>query len=70
MNNPERLRRELAALGWTQTKLAEELGVTLRAVRFWVAGDRPIPLYVWRYLEQAAAMRALARSIAPAAQSG
>lgn len=37
---PCQLRGAIAALGWSQQRLARELGVAERAVRYWVAMDR------------------------------
>lgn len=31
---------------WTATALAAELGVTIRALRYWRAGERPIPAWL------------------------
>jgi len=40
---PKHFRAALKRLGMNQTNAAKRLGVTPRAVRFWVAGDRSIP---------------------------
>jgi|DEB0MinimDraft_4_1074332.scaffolds.fasta_scaffold78302_1 transcriptional regulator with XRE-family HTH domain len=32
-----------AAMGWTQARAGDALGVTGRAVRMWEAGDRRVP---------------------------
>ncbi len=40
---PTQLRAALKRLGLTQVAAAKRLGVTPRAVRFWVAGTYPIP---------------------------
>jgi len=40
---PKQFRSALRRLGLNQTEGAKRLGVTPRAVRFWVAGDRAIP---------------------------
>jgi len=40
---PKQFRTALKRLGLNQTQAAKRLGVTPRAVRFWVSGDRSIP---------------------------
>lgn len=39
----KQFRAALKRLGLNQTVAARRLGVTARAVRFWVAGDRKVP---------------------------
>lgn len=39
---PEELKAKRLELGLTQTQLGERLGVTLRAVQYYEAGQRPI----------------------------
>lgn len=41
--NPDELRTALDRLGITQRECAEALGVSLRTVQKWVAGDHAIP---------------------------
>lgn len=38
---PDELREHLKTLNWTQAELAEQVGVSLRAVSHWVNGTRP-----------------------------
>jgi len=40
---PKQFRAALKRLRLNQTEAAKRLGVTPRAVRFWIAGDRAIP---------------------------
>jgi len=47
---PKQFRTALQRLGLNQVATARALGVTPRAVRFWVAGDRQIPGPVVRLL--------------------
>jgi hypothetical protein len=47
----EKLQNRLAALGITQRGFARLAGVQDRAVRYWVAGDREIPDFVWPLLD-------------------
>ena len=39
----KQFRTALRRLGLNQTEAAKRLGVTPRAVRFWIAADRKIP---------------------------
>lgn len=41
--SPADFAAAIAALGWSQAEAARQLGVTGRAVRMWIAGDRTIP---------------------------
>lgn len=56
-STPEGLRAALERLGWTQPRLAEECGVSLRTVVGWLAGERtkgvpkPVARLVARALE-------------------
>lgn len=40
---PAELKAERAALGLSQQKLADALGVTARAIKHWEAGTRRVP---------------------------
>ena len=40
---PKQFRAALRRLRVNQTEAAQRLGVTPRAVRFWIAGERRIP---------------------------
>jgi len=40
---PAELHAARTAAGWTLTRLAAHVGVTLRAVQHWERGTRPIP---------------------------
>jgi transcriptional regulator with XRE-family HTH domain len=42
MNNVQTLLADLKAKGWTNTTIADEIGVTVNAVEKWQAGDRNI----------------------------
>lgn len=44
------LRAELSALGWTQKRLADRLGVEPDTVGRWANGRTPVPGYVVEYL--------------------
>jgi DNA-binding transcriptional regulator YdaS (Cro superfamily) len=33
-----------------QSSLARDLGVSVRVVRYWASGDKPIPPGQWRYI--------------------
>jgi DNA-binding transcriptional regulator YdaS (Cro superfamily) len=33
-----------------QSSLARDLGVSVRVVRYWAAGDKPVPPNQWRYI--------------------
>ncbi len=50
MNN-EQFKERRAALDLTQAALAEELGVSLRAVKHYEAGDRKVPKPVEKLLD-------------------
>ena len=41
--SPKQFRAALNELSLNQVEIARELGVTARAVRYWVAGTYPIP---------------------------
>lgn len=43
---PSELRQTRKAKGLTQQALADYLGFTVRAVKFWEAGERPIPKWL------------------------
>lgn len=43
---PEELRRRRFQLGWSQTRLAAEMGITQRVVFLWESGFQPIPKWV------------------------
>lgn len=45
------LKQRRAALGWTQAKLAEALGVQPNTVTRWENGVLPVPVYVPLALE-------------------
>jgi transcriptional regulator with XRE-family HTH domain len=40
---PAQLKRRRASLGWSQTRLAEALGVTRNTINRWEMGVHPIP---------------------------
>lgn len=40
---PADLKDARHALGWSQTRLAEELGVSRRIVQYWESGEQEIP---------------------------
>lgn len=48
--NPDELRAELKALGWSQAYFAKRLDVTADTVTRWVTGQRAVPGYVVEYL--------------------
>ena len=53
--SPEYIRGLVARIGLSQRLLAQELGVTARTIRYWVAdGGLPIP-YVYQYALEAMA---------------
>jgi len=41
--SPKQFRTALIDLDLNQVEIARQLGVTARAVRYWVAGTHPIP---------------------------
>jgi len=43
---PDEMKKAMALKGWTQTELADVLGVTQPAVQRWLSGSRRIPLHV------------------------
>lgn len=47
----EDLRAWRKEQGWTQVKLARKLGCSLRAIQYYEAGERQIPLYIKRILD-------------------
>lgn len=47
---PAQLKTLRAALGWSQTRLAEELGVQRNTVTRWEMGLNPVPLMAQRLL--------------------
>jgi DNA-binding transcriptional regulator YiaG len=49
---PAELRDQRATLCVTQCELADELGVNVRTVKRWEAGDAPVPRLVAWYLNQ------------------
>ena len=49
---PDELRTQLARLGLTQTGAARLLGVSDRTVRYWAAGEKPIPKSVEMLMER------------------
>ena len=44
------LKHALKSLGWTQTHLADRLGVDLATVSRWANGHLPVPQYVAAFL--------------------
>lgn len=53
MTRAEEVRSLITQSGKSQREIAEELGVTSRSVRYWVSGERHVPLiavYALRYL--------------------
>lgn len=48
---PAELRDTLERLGMGQTQLANELGVSARAVRYWLNGRNPVPKWLISWLE-------------------
>lgn len=40
---PAEFKAAREELGWTQSALASALGVTVRAVKYYEAGQRPVP---------------------------
>ena len=51
VNHAKLVRGRRLELKMTQTELAERLGVTLRAVQYWEAGQRPPSASVLKLLE-------------------
>lgn len=47
---PNQLKKIKKKLGWTNRKLADEIGVGERIVYYWLAGKRRIPLTVEKIL--------------------
>jgi DNA-binding transcriptional regulator YiaG len=47
----EVMRKRRAELGLTQGELAEQLGVTERAVQYWEGGQRPVSASILKLLE-------------------
>ena len=47
----EGLRAWRKGRGWTQAKLARQLGCSLRAIQYYEAGERKIPLTIKRILD-------------------
>jgi ribosome-binding protein aMBF1 (putative translation factor) len=63
---PDRIRECLAAMHWSQRRLAEILYCDDRMVRRWADGSEPIPESVERWLEElVSAHKALPLPIAP-----
>ncbi len=48
---PEEIKKFRKSRGWTQKKLAEELGVIQQAVSKWESGKRPVPLYIEKLMK-------------------
>ena len=51
---PQQLKSLRASLGWSQTRLAEELGVARNTVTRWEMGLNPIPPMAQRLLKSMA----------------
>lgn len=49
--DPRSLREKLDKLGMSQRELARKLGVTDRAVRYWIEGKNRIPAWLKSWLE-------------------
>jgi transcriptional regulator with XRE-family HTH domain len=52
---PEQLKQFRKSRGWSQKRLADELGVIQQAISKWEAGKREIPKYIEKsigYLEK------------------
>jgi transcriptional regulator with XRE-family HTH domain len=47
---PDELKRRRKNLGWTQVRLAQEMGTTQQSVSLWENGERPIPPWVPKLL--------------------
>lgn len=47
------LKHSLKTLGWSQTRLAEVLGVTNKTVSEWATGKTAVPKHVDAYLDLA-----------------
>lgn len=52
MNEVHNLLADLKAKGWTNTSIADEIGVTVNAVEKWQAGDRNITVSHLKLLNQ------------------
>ncbi|MEQ8345068.1 MAG: helix-turn-helix transcriptional regulator [Sneathiellaceae bacterium] len=46
LRTPEGIRRWRDNQGWSRPRLAEELGNTHTAIKYWESGGRPIPVWV------------------------
>lgn len=67
MMNATELRAALARHNVTAADLASIVGITPRAVRYWLEGERPIPAHVWllcRLLDCRPEMLGLIRDLA------
>lgn len=58
------LRAELTALGWTQRRLADRLGVDPDTVSRWTNGRTAVPAYVAEYLRVVGIVVRFARVVA------
>lgn len=47
----EQLKQFRKSTGWSQKKLAKELGVIQQAISKWESGKRKIPLYIEKLIE-------------------
>jgi len=63
---PEALRSVREELGYSQARLARELGLTRQAVSLWELGDRQIPDLAWREILRVRARVEAQRTLAQA----
>lgn len=60
------IQQALGVLGWTQKRLAVDLGVTEETISRWATGTLSVPKYVWSYLSAAHALKTCAEQAAAA----